>query len=100
MEGGETFKNTYLQPVHTGSRRISSRGSISWTHLLPVEFEREWFLDWLAHKWVRPEIPGIAVVMVAPDVEGQIFGTGRGMLRDILQRLLGKAYARPSISTS
>ena len=93
-EGGETFKNTYLKPVHTGSGDIQPCLDFM-THLLPVEFEREWFLDWLAHKWVRPEIPGIAVVMVAQDVEGQIFGTGRGMLRDIVQRLLGKAYARP-----
>ena len=95
VENSETFKNTYLKPMHKGAGAGDIRPCLDFiTHLLPVEFEREWFLDWLACKWVRPEIPGIAVVMVAQDVEGQIFGTGRGMLRDILQRLLGNAYAK------
>ena len=64
-------------------------------HLLPVEFERDWFLDWLAYKWVQSGNPRHRGGDGGADVEGQIFGTGRGMLRDILQRLLGKAYARP-----
>ena len=93
-EGGETFKNTYRRPVHEGTGDVQTFIDFM-KHLLPVEFEREWFLDWLAHKWRNPAIPGVAVVMVASEVEGQIFGTGRGMLRDVLQRLLGKAYARP-----
>jgi hypothetical protein len=93
IENSETFKNTYLKPVHKGAGDIQPFLDFI-AHLLPTKFEREWFLDWLACKWMRPEIPGIAVVMVAQDVEGQIFGTGRGMLRDILQRLLGNAYAK------
>ena len=93
VENSETFKNTYLKPVHKGAGDIQPFLDFI-AHLLPTKFEREWFLDWLACKWMRPEIPGIAVVMVAQDVEGQIFGTGRGMLRDILQRLLGNAYAK------
>ena len=94
QENGELFKNTYLRPVHTGEGNVQTFLDFM-VHLIPDEFERNWFLDWLAHKWVKPEIPGIAVVMVASDIEGQIFGTGRGMLRDIVQRLLGRAYARP-----
>ena len=93
VESGETFKNSYLKPVHAGSGSLQPFLDFI-KHLLPTKLEREWFLDWLACKWMLPEIPGIAVVMVAQDVEGQIFGTGRGMLRDILQRLLGNAYAR------
>ena len=50
---------------------------------LPDRREREWLLDWMAHKMRRPEIPGTAIVFVADDVEDTgngKFGTGRGML--------------------
>jgi uncharacterized protein DUF5906 len=94
-EGGQTFKNTFRRAEHSGSGDITE-----WTqfmaHLLPIAVEREWFLDWLAHKWCYPAIPGVAVVMVAVDAGGRpLYGAGRGILRDIIARLLGAKYVRP-----
>jgi hypothetical protein len=63
-------------------------------HLLPDEEERTWFLDWLAHKHRAPDIPGVAVIMVAAGEQGPVYGAGRGMLRDILARLMGERYVR------
>lgn len=58
-------------------------------HLLPEERERAWFLQWLAFKRQRPDIPGPAVVMVARQ-----FGTGRGTLFDLIGRLFGPRYVK------
>lgn len=56
-------------------------------HLLPVEVERELFLDWLANKLQRPWQRMFGILMVATT-----FGTGRGTLTQILSRLFGRAY--------
>ena len=64
-------------------------------HLLPDPIEREWFCHWVAHKHRCPGVPGVAVVMVAVDERGPVYGAGRGMLRDILARLLGPRYVKP-----
>lgn len=57
-------------------------------HLLPVEREREWFLNWLAAKVQKPWLPNCGVIMVAPKQ-----GTGRGTLFDILTDVL--RYVEP-----
>jgi hypothetical protein len=93
VEDGELFKNTYLRPVHTGDGETETWSTFM-THLLPKEYEREWFLDWLAHKHRHPGVPSVAVVMVAADDSGGVQGTGRGMLRSILTLLLGAKYVR------
>lgn len=98
-DGRIVYKNTYQRPDHFVPQRRrpgSPSGDLSlWQtfieHLLPIEAEREWFCDWLAHKWRHPEIPGVAVVMVADGV----YGCGRGILFDIVARLLGRPYVRP-----
>jgi hypothetical protein len=94
-EEGHTYKNTYRPPRHSGDGDLA----VWWafiTHLLPDPIEREWFLDWLAHKFQHPEIPSVAVIMVAVDEEGRpVYGAGRGMLKDILSRLFGWSYVRP-----
>jgi len=94
-EEGHTYKNTYRPPRHEGEGDLA----IWWafiTHLIPDATEREWFLDWLAHKLQHPEIPSVAVIMVAVNKSGQpVYGTGRGMLRDILMRLFGRRYVKP-----
>jgi hypothetical protein len=92
-ENGELFKNTYRHPIHQGAGDIEPFEEFM-EHLVPVEFERNWFLNWLAFKWRHPEIPGIAVVMVATEIDAQTFGTGRGFLFDILQRLFSPNYAK------
>ena len=95
VENSETFKNTYLKPVHTGTGAGDIRPCLDFiAHLLPDGIRARMVSRLAGVQMGQADIPGIAVVMVAQDVEGQIFGTGRGMLRDILQRLLGNAYAR------
>lgn len=87
-EDGKLWINTYAPPQHSGT------GSVSlWLEymesLLPDATEREWFIDWLAHKYARPWVPGPGVVMVA-----RRFGTGRGTLGAILKQLFGGPYVR------
>jgi hypothetical protein len=91
QEGGDWFKNTYLKPTHVGEGEIFTF-HVFMEHLLPVPAERAWFLDWLAHKHRYPDIPGVAIVMVAAGEDGPIYGAGRGMLRDVLSRLFGERY--------
>jgi len=94
-EGDEIFKNTYRRPQHTEAAGCVQLWLDFMTHLIPDQTEREWFYDWLAHKYLNPHIPGVAVVMVAAGVEGPIYGTGRGKLREILSRLMGPRYVKP-----
>jgi hypothetical protein len=88
---GDWFKNTYLKPVHQGDGEAGTFLAFM-EHLLPIAEEREWFLNWLAHKHRYPDVPGVAIVMVAADEDGPVYGAGRGMLRDILARLMGERY--------
>jgi hypothetical protein len=93
QENGSTFKNTYLRPRHEGSGDITPWLAFM-QHLLPNDVEREWFCDWLAHKYVNPHVPGVACVMVATDVEVATFGAGRGLLGSIVSKLIGESYVR------
>jgi hypothetical protein len=95
VEDNRVFKNTYARPTHD----VTGGDVAIWheflEHLLPDPIERAWFRKWLAHKHRHPGIPGVAVVMVANSEGGQVQGTGRGFLRDILARLFGPSYVRP-----
>jgi hypothetical protein len=93
-ENGELFKNTYQRPTHDGSGDIKPWFEFL-AHLIPKLDEREWFMDWLAHKYQHPGIPSVAVIMVAADDSGGVQGTGRGMLRSVLSLLFGPRYVRP-----
>jgi hypothetical protein len=93
VEEGATFKNTYRRPRHAGLGDIGVWHAFM-AHLLPDQTEREWFCDWLAHKFRNPGIPGVAVIMVAANENGPVYGAGRGMLRDVLERLFNGAYVR------
>jgi len=90
-EGGEWFKNTYLRPTHDGDGDVATFLAFL-EHLLPIDEERAWFISWLAHKHRYPDIPGVAIVMVASGDNGPVYGAGRGMLRDVLERLFGQRY--------
>src|SRR6185295_16366436 len=57
-EDGEFFKNTYRRPQHVGVGDIQPWLDFM-KHLLPDDVEREWFLDWLAHKQRYPDTPGV-----------------------------------------
>jgi len=93
-EAGAIYKNTYLRPRHEGSGDIAPWLAFM-EHLLPARDEREWFCNWLAHKHLHPGVPGVAVVMVAVDARGPVYGAGRGILRDVIARLLGPKYVKP-----
>ena len=56
-EDGQFFKNTYRRPQHVGAGDIQPWPEFV-AHLLPNKVEREWFLNWLAHKHRYPGIPG------------------------------------------
>ncbi len=96
-EGGALFKNIYRKPVHPAEGGAIEPFQRFLARFLPDPVEREWLLDWMAHKWLRPEVPGSAVVFVADNVdevrEGQ-FGTGRGLMFRIAHALYGPQYAR------
>lgn len=59
-------------------------------HLLPDHEERAWLMDWLAHKYQRPNVAGVGVLMVA-----RTHGTGRGSLFELLQHVFGQRYVKP-----
>jgi hypothetical protein len=92
-DGGRNYKNTYQRPHHEGSGDLGMWHRFM-RHLLPDPAEHDWFMDWLAHKQRHPGVPGVAVIMVAADENGPIYGAGRGMLRDVLARLFGPQYVR------
>jgi hypothetical protein len=83
-----------LRPAHAGTGDIAPWLAFM-EHLLPDPVERDWFCSWLAHKHRFPGVPGVAVVMVAVDANGPVYGAGRSMLRDIIARLLGPRYVKP-----
>lgn len=78
-------------PVHGGIGGEVGTWLAYLEHLLPKASERTWFEQWLAHKWIRPEVPGPGVVMVAHNV----FGAGRGRLFAALTRLFGERNVQP-----
>lgn len=88
-ENGERWVNIYAPPVLASAGGTAAPGVAFLDYLLPDEYERRWFTQWLAHKVRYPHIPGPAVVMVARQQ-----GTGRGTLGEIVSKLLGQAYVR------
>ena len=81
--------NSYRAPMHVTVDGPEASSYVSlWLefmeHLLPIPAEREWFLDWLAHKAQNPTVPGVAVLMVAKS-----FGVGRGTLFEIVGGIFG-----------
>jgi hypothetical protein len=96
-DAGLLWKNTYRRPQHAGTGTVAPFMAFM-ERFLPDKREREWQLDWMAHKWLHPEVPGTAVLFVADDdddeVRGGKFGTGRGRMFKIAHRLYGRQYAR------
>jgi hypothetical protein len=95
-ENGGLFKNTYRRPAHEGDGDV--RPFLKFMErFLPHAREREWQLDWMAHKQAHPEIPGTAVLFVADTDDGVRegkFGTGRGMFFKVMHKLYGEQYSR------
>lgn len=86
-EAGELFINTYRPPVHTAAPEGLDVFLDLVAHLMPDPDEREWYLDWQAHKRQHPAVPGPGVVMVAKQQ-----GAGRGTLFSIVAALFGQDY--------
>jgi hypothetical protein len=62
-------------------------------YLVPIEPEREWFLDWMAHIVQAPGVlPHTHVLMIAEEVEG----IGRNWVAGVLARVL-RGYAALSV---
>jgi hypothetical protein len=99
-EGGQLWKNTYRRPRHQGAQNSATFCApfvAFMERFTPDPVERSWLLDWMAHKWLHPEIPGTAVVFVADtgdDIREGEYGTGRGLLGKIARKLYGEQYVR------
>lgn len=85
VERDRQFLNLYRPPAHTAQGGDTAIGLLFIEQLAPVEEERKWFLQWLAHKLRHPTIPGPGVINVANDR----FGSGRGTLETLLRKLTG-----------
>lgn len=85
--------NSYAPVVHERVENAEERRGYErlWLdfieHLLPREDEREWFLNWLAHKKQNLTTPGVGVIMYAG-----VFGVGRGSLIEIIGAIFGDRY--------
>jgi Family of unknown function (DUF5906) len=89
-EDGYNVFNRYRPPAHPTTGGDTAAFHVFLAHLFPIEEERRWYWNYLAHKVRRPWIPMIAVFMVAEE-----FGSGRGTMYDILGLLFGKEYVAP-----
>ena len=95
-ENGELFKNIYCQPEHAGTGDLAPFLAFM-ERFLPDRTQREWLYDFMAHKQLRPDIPGTAVLFVADTDDGVRegkFGTGRGMFFNVVHKLYGEEYSR------
>lgn len=88
-EAGRLWVNVYSPPLHDAAGGDPAAGIEFMESLLPDAGERHWFLQWLAHKTRRPDVPGPAVIMVAKKQ-----GTGRGTLGELLRRVFGPQYVK------
>lgn len=89
-EGGAVWVNCYAPPSHEAGGGSAALGLDFMVQIAPDEAERAWLMQWLAYKYRHPHVPGPAVVLVA---HGR-FGTGRGTLASLMQRLFGSGYVR------
>src|SRR5262249_6230119 len=82
--------NRYWPPAHPKSGGEIDTFKTFFTRLFPDQAEREWLWNYFAHKTRKPWVPMVGVIMVA-----EKFGTGRGTLFEILERLFGEDYVVP-----
>lgn len=88
-ENGERCLNTY-RPVVLPETGDPEPGFVFLNHLLPIEAERRYFMQWLAHKLLHPSVRGPGIVMVANDT----YGTGRGTLVYLLRAIVGSPLVK------
>jgi len=97
-EDGVVFKNTYRQPEHVDDGTGEVQTFLDFLdRFLPAVVDNDFWLEWMAHKLRRPDVPGTSVWFVANDEDGPRegrFGTGRGLMFRILHALYGPAYCK------
>lgn len=88
-QGKRVVFNTYREPQHPDRGGEIELFIQFLTHLIPSRAERELFLDWLALKVINPSWRMHGFVMVTKE-----FGTGRGTLFQIVEKLFGMEYVK------
>ena len=87
IKGSEKIMNTYLPPAHEDAGGECATFLEFINHLIPGRREQFIYLDWLSHKLRHPGDRMHGMVMVTPE-----YGTGRGTLVQIMQKLFGIEY--------
>lgn len=82
MEHGERFLNSYRAPDFPETT-ATPQYLTHLNYLVPCDREREYILDWLAHKVQNPALRHPAIVWIADQAQG----TGRGITVPLLSRL-------------
>lgn len=86
-QGNAKVLNVYRPPEHPEAGGEADTFLEFIEHLLPDAEEQRLFVGWLAHKVTHPSHRMHGMVMVTPT-----YGTGRGTLVQIMQRLFGIEY--------
>jgi hypothetical protein len=89
-EDGLTVFSRYWPPAHPTRGGEIETFKAFFARLVPDATERKWFWNYFAHKARKPWVPMVGVIMVA-----EKFGTGRGTLFEILERVFGEDYVVP-----
>jgi Family of unknown function (DUF5906) len=89
-DDGVTVYNRYWPPAHPTSGGEIATFKTFFARLFPDQAEREWLWNYFAHKARKPWVPMVAVIMVA-----EKFGSGRGTLFEILERVFGEDSVAP-----
>jgi hypothetical protein len=90
IEDGLTIYNRYWPPAHPTSGGEIETFKTFFARLVPDAAEREWLWNYFAHTARKPWVPMVAIIMVA-----EKFGSGRGTLFEILERVFGEDYVVP-----
>jgi len=86
--GRTRYLNVYRRPEHAKDGLGEAHTFYEFIrHLIPSEAEQRYFLGWLSHKVAHPGDRMHGMVMVT-----RAYGTGRGTLVQIMQRLFGEQY--------
>jgi len=86
-EQGISWVNRYSKPEHKYSEPTNfGNFKQHMEYLIPIESEREWFIDWMAFTLQKPE----KRCKVTPLHVAQAHGTGRGWVVELLEELVGE----------
>lgn len=87
-ERNTQYVNSYIRPKFPVSDGSADEMIKFLHHLFPIDFERDWFITFMAAKYKNPAMRGPGIVMVAD----RTYGCGRNTLFDIFGTLLGKNW--------